>query len=168
MGAAGPPGRHLGGRAGRGRRLRQRDREDRSHPLPGAHRLQAVRPGRERQPGALRPGLPHGGVAGHRGEPVPHRGRLLDVGRPRQRGHPVLPDPAGLGRRGRGDRGRRRHEIHPGGQRRQPDLRDPRQQLAGQERALDPLRGDDRHQRRRTIHLQRDDGDRTTAGRPIR
>ena len=49
MGAAGPPGGGVGGRAGRGRRVRQRDREDRSHPLPRAHRLQALRTGGERR-----------------------------------------------------------------------------------------------------------------------
>ena len=113
MGTPGPPGRHLGGRAGRGRRLRQRERQDRPHPVPRAHRLQAVRTGGERQPGALRPRLPHGGLAGHRGEPLPHRGRLLAVGRPRQRGGPLLPHPARLGHRRRRHRGGRRHHLHP-------------------------------------------------------
>ena len=46
--------------------------------------------------------------------------------------------------------GGRRHEVHPARQRRQPDLRHPLEQLAGQERPGHPLRGDDRHQRGRT------------------
>ena len=38
----------------------------------------------------LRPRLPHGRVARRRGEPVPHRGRLLAVGRRDRRGHALL------------------------------------------------------------------------------
>ena len=50
------------------------------------------------------------------------------------------------------------------GERRQPDLRDPGQQLAGQERPSHPLRGDHRHQRRGRVHLHRDHGDQARQG----
>ena len=65
-----------------------------------------------------------------------------------------------------------RHHLHPARQRRQPDLRHPLQQLAGQERPVHPVRGDHRHQRGGRVHLHRDDGDPARqdarAGRPHR
>ena len=69
-------------------------------------------PGRQRPPEAVRPRLPHGGVAGRRGGPVPHRDRLLDVGRDPQRDLPLRDGAPGHGgaRRWRGRSGR--HDLH--------------------------------------------------------
>ena len=83
------PGRHLGRLEGPRRLVPQRRRRDRRHAVPRAGARCAVRAGRQRPPEAVRPRLPHGGVAGRRGGPVPHRDRVLDVGRDPQRDLPL-------------------------------------------------------------------------------
>ena len=106
--------RRLGRRVGRRRRARhlvaQRRRRARRDAVPGEGLDEALRSGRQRHAVALRPRLPHGRVAGRRGEPVPHRGRLLVVGRGRGRGDALLHGAARLDvDRGRQRQARRHH-----------------------------------------------------------
>jgi len=81
-GPLGRTGWQLGRRGGPRRRVLQLQGRDHRDASSGARRAQAVRPGRKRQPGPLRPRPPDGSLASGRGGPLPHPGRLLAVGWP--------------------------------------------------------------------------------------
>ena len=129
----------------------QRDR------VPREDDVQAVRPRRQRPAAALGASTtaPLRGEA-RRGQPVPHRGRLLALGRLDPQVMRCFMVPAGLHDHRRRHRRHRRDDLRPRGRPRLDDLRDPVQQVPRRVRPNDPLRRD-HHDRGRDVPLRRDD-----------